>query len=135
MLQIFKSPNYNIIGRRRVAFLLSGTLILISAISIFLHHGLKYGIDFTGGTLIQIHVDKPVSISTLRTMVADAGVKGAEIQNFGTLGDFLIKYQSQIDASKVKEAIEKGTGAKVAIHRTEQVGPRIGKELQRKALL
>jgi len=134
MFQIFKSPHYDIIGKRRIAFLFSGALILIGAISIFLHGGLKYGIDFTGGTLIQIHVDKPLDIASLRGFVANAGVKDAEIQNFRTLGDFLIKYKAQVKVSKVKEEIEKATGATVEIHRTELVGPRIGKELQRKAV-
>lgn len=134
MFQIFKSPHYDIIGKRRIAFLFSGTLIIIGIISIFFHHGLKYGIDFTGGTLIQIHVEKPVDIGTLRGFVSNAGIKDAEIQNFGTLGDFLIKYKSQVKVSKVKEALEKGVGTKVEIHRTERVGPRIGKELQRKAV-
>ncbi len=134
MFQIFKSPNYDIIGKRRFAFIFSGTLILISILSIFFHHGLKYGIDFTGGTLIQLHVDKPVDVGTLRGLVSKAGVEKAEIQNFGTLGDFLIKYKSQVEVSQVKKAIEEGIGAKVDIHRTEQVGPRIGHELQKKAL-
>jgi preprotein translocase subunit SecF len=135
MLQIFKSPQYDIIGKRKFAYVFSLALILIGVISIFFHHGLKYGIDFTGGTLLQIHVDKPVDTGTLRSIVSKAGIPDAEIQEFGTLGDFLIKYKEEVEVSKVKEAIEKELKAKVEVHRTERVGPRIGHELQRKAIM
>jgi len=134
MLQIFKSPSYDILGKRRIAYLFSIALILMGVFSIFFHHGLKYGIDFTGGTLVQIHLEKPVDIGTLRSIVAKVGIPDAEIQEFGTLGDFLIKYKEEIDVSQIEEAISKEVGTKVEVHRTERVGPRIGHELQRKAM-
>lgn len=135
MFRVFKSPNYNFFGVHRIAFVFSGLLIIAGAFSIFVHGGLKYGIDFTGGTLLQIHVNKASSTGTLRSLVRDAGVNEAEIQEFGALGDFLIKYKEEVEVSKVKETIERRLETTVEIHRTEKVGPRIGHELQRKATM
>lgn len=133
MIRIFDNPNYDFIGKRRIAFLISGTLILIGIIFMIVK-GPKYGIDFTGGTLIQIHVEKKVDIAQIRQAVAKAGIASAEIQDFGSPQDFLIKYKEDIDASKVTKAIEKQLGVKVRLDRNEKVGPKVGRELKKKAI-
>ncbi len=136
-MEIFKNPNYDFIGFRRKAFIISGLLILIGIISIIAHGGLKYGIDFTGGTLVQIKVEgKTVDIGEIRKLVKEAGVPGAEIQNFGDKYTFLIKYKATIqkDPSEIVDFLSKKLGVNVILERTERVGPRVGKELQKKAL-
>ncbi len=133
MITIFNNPNYDFIGKRKYAFILSGVLILIGIVFMIVK-GPKYGIDFTGGTLIQIHVEKPVDIAKIREAVTAAGIASAEIQDFGSPQDFIIKYQEDIDASKVTKAIEKQLGLKVRLDRDEKVGPKVGKELKRKAI-
>ncbi len=136
-MEIFKNPNYDFIGFRRKAFIISGILILVGIISIIAHGGLKYGIDFTGGTLVQIKVEgKTVDISEIRKLVKEAGVPGAEIQNFGDKYTFLVKYKATIqkDPSDLVKFLSEKLGANVILERTERVGPRVGKELQRKAL-
>jgi len=135
MIQIFKSPKVNFIGRRRIAFLISGILILIGIISLIIKGGPKYGIDFTGGTLVQIHIDKNVNISEVRGALAPIGLSRTEIQNFGEAKEFLIKYQEEIDASDVANTLKENLQADVRIDRTEKVGPRIGQELRERALL
>ncbi len=132
MIRIFDNPNYDIIGKRKYAFILSGALILIGIIFMIVK-GPKYGIDFTGGTLIQIHVEQPVDIAKIRQAVADAGITSAEIQDFGSPQDFIIKYKEDIDASVVTKAIEKHLGLKVRLDRDEKVGPKVGNELRKKA--
>ncbi len=136
-MEIFRNPNYDFIGFRRKAFIISGILILLGIISIIAHGGLKYGIDFTGGTLVQIKVEgKAVDISQIRKYVKEAGIPGAEIQNFGDKSTFLVKYKTTVqkDPSDLVQFLSKKIGTKVILERTERVGPRVGKELQRKAL-
>ncbi len=136
-MEVFKNPNYDFIGFRRKAFIISGTLILLGIISIIAHGGLKYGIDFTGGTLVQIKVEgKVADISQIRKYVKEAGIPGAEIQNFGDKSTFLVKYKTTVkeDPGDLVKFLSKKLGTKVILERTERVGPRVGKELQRKAL-
>ncbi len=136
-MEIFRNPNYDFIGFRRKAFIISGILILVGIISILAHGGLKYGIDFTGGTLVQIKVEgRNVDIGEIRKLVKESGIPGAEIQNFGDRSTFLVKYKATIqkDPSELVQFLSQKIGAKVILERTERVGPRVGKELQRKAL-
>ena len=135
-MEIFKNPNYDFIGFRRKAFAISGTLILIGILSIIFHGGLRYGIDFTGGTLVQIKLEKPVEIGKIRKLVKQAGIPGAEIQNFGDKSTFLVKYKATIkkDPSELVKFLSEKLNQKVILERTERVGPRVGKELQKKAL-
>jgi preprotein translocase subunit SecF len=135
MIQIFKAPNVNFIGRRRIAFLISGILILIGAVSLAVKGGPRYGIDFTGGTLVQLHIDKRVDISDVRSALSELGLSGAEIQNFGEANEFLIKYKEEVDASDVSNTLKEKLETDVRIDRTEKVGPRIGAELRERALL
>lgn len=136
-MEIFKNPNYDFIGFRRKAFVVSGILILLGIISIIVHGGLRYGIDFTGGTLVQIKIEgKVVDISQIRKYVKKAGVPGAEIQNFGDKNTFLVKYKATVqkDPGDLVKFLSQKLGTEVILERTERVGPRVGKELQRKAL-
>ncbi len=133
-MRFFSKPNIDFIGKRRYAFLLSGLLILVSLITLIVKGGPRYGIDFTGGTLVQIHVNGDVDIGKIRQAVYDAGINSAEIQNFGSSREFLIKYKEEMDASDLVRAISEKLGMEVRLDRTEEVGPRIGNELKRKAL-
>ncbi len=133
MVSFFKNPNYNFIGNRRKAFIVSLTLILIGIISIIAHGGLRYGVDFTGGNLLQVKFEKTVDVGKIRSCIRDAGIKNAEIQSFGEPTSFLIRYQVNIDADKVVSDLSKTFNQHVKLMRNESVGPRVGKELQRKA--
>ncbi len=95
MLTIFKNTNIDFVGVRRKAYIISGTLLLIGIISIIVHHGLNYGIDFTGGSLIQVHFNKSINTDKVRTIVSDAGFGGAIIQRFGKSNDYAIKIISE----------------------------------------
>ncbi|GAI64445.1 unnamed protein product, partial [marine sediment metagenome] len=66
MLQILKGTHFNFIKARKKAFILSLILIGIGIVSLIIRGGLNYGIDFTGGTLIQLHFDKPISTEKIR---------------------------------------------------------------------
>jgi len=96
VLRIFKKPEIDFIGFRKHAFIVSGTLIVIGLISLIVRGGPNYGIDFTGGSLIQVHFDKPIKTDEIRSSLAKIGMSKAVIQRFGTASDFLITTKGEI---------------------------------------
>lgn len=142
-MQLIKSDiNIDFIGNRKIGFILSSILILVSIGSLIFHNGPNYGIDFVGGTLIQIKFSEPVPVGKIRTGLTDIGFKDASVQGFGQKGDheFLIRTSNLEMTSKglsqsVTEAIKASTGIAPEIRRVEMVGPQVGQDLRKKALL
>lgn len=129
-----KTTNINFIGNRNIALIFSGILTLISIASLAIN-GLKMGIDFTGGTLIEIGYQKPADLTVLRNTLDASGFDDATVQNFGSAKDVLIRLKpheglSSADLStKVLEAINKNTAEPASIRRVEFVGPQVGDDL------
>lgn len=123
-------------GKRRVAIILSGVLLAI-AIGSLLTKGLNFGIDFTGGTLIEVGYEGAADLENIRSSLADAGFDQARIQYFGTSRDVLIRIapqegkESAALSSKVLETLEKAD-SRVKMRRVEFVGPQVGEELTEK---
>jgi len=134
--------NINFIARRYIAFAVSAAMILMTIISLVAHHGPKYGIDFAGGTLIQIKFDTPTQIADIKTGLGNLDIGISSVQEFGDVTDheFLVRAESSASISedvsiKIEEALQSATGSKVEIRRVEMVGPQVGKDLREKALL
>ena len=135
-------PNTRIdfIGKKKYAVWISAVAILISFGSIFLHGGLRYGVDFAGGLLIQIRFSKPVSISDIRSTMEAMGSKEANVQNFGGENEFLIRVEkTSEDLEEVSKKIQASLQGRFKdnafeIRRVEAVGPKVGKDLKEKAL-
>jgi len=139
MLQIFVNANYDFVGKRRWFYLLSGGLVVLSLISILFRGGLTYGIDFTGGTLVQVRFDKPVSVETVRKGLDEISLGNAVIQQFGDAQEYLIRLHQAGDnpetlSKRVLAALGKASGGNVEIRRLEFVGPQVGRDLQLQAL-
>lgn len=139
----FIKPDINIdfIGKRVIAYGISGVLILISIITLILHGGPKYGIDFAGGTVIQVKFDAAVETDEIRKGLADVGIRQPTVQIFGEAEDneYLIRSDVSEEAGegfqeKLVEALKTATGAGAEIRRLEMVGPQVGKDLREKAL-
>jgi preprotein translocase subunit SecF len=139
----FIKPNINIdfVGKRKIAYAVSFSMILISILSLVFHGGPKYGIDFVGGTVIQIKFPAPVTISDIKTGLAEMGMETSTIQTFGNEidHDYLIRTESPLQtddsfSQKIKAAVQKTTGVEPDIRRVEMVGPQVGKDLQEKAM-
>jgi preprotein translocase subunit SecF len=133
--------NLNIIGKRYIAFAFSAILILVSIGSLIIHRGPNYGIDFAGGTIIQIKCQKPVTIENFKSGLVELGLDGSAVQRFGekTDNEFLVHTNQTLTTDKgfseqIKIEMEKTTGAGIEIRRIEMVGPQVGKDLQEKAL-
>jgi preprotein translocase subunit SecF len=139
----FIKPNINIdfVGKRKIAYAVSLSMILISIISLIFHGGPKYGIDFVGGTVIQIKFPSAIAINDIKTGLSEMGLENTTIQTFGNEADhdYLIRTESPLQtddnfSQKIKASIQKATGAEPDIRRVEMVGPQVGKDLQEKAM-
>ena len=108
-MRFFGETHIRFVGFRNKAFLISLVVIVAGLVSLVIHGGPDLGIDFEGGTLVQIMFDKAVSINKLRNVVEEAGYKNANIQEFGQANEYLIKVEeineSIIAADKLLEAL------------------------------
>jgi preprotein translocase subunit SecF len=121
-------------GQRKMALIFSGVLLLVSVIS-FGVRGLNYGIDFTGGTLIEVGYPDSADLVQVRADLTAAGFPGAIVQYFGTTHDVLVRLAPRGDLSKaelssnVLRVLKKGGGDDMELRRVEFVGPQVGEEL------
>jgi preprotein translocase SecF subunit len=139
MFQILHGVNVDWMKRRHIAFLFSGACVLISIVSLILHGGPRYGVDFTGGSLIEILVTPPVHADQVRASVDQAGYRGSEIQALTRPGQFLIRVESRPGHANPGPAIRNAVlqahpGSAVEVLRVESVGPRVGGELRGAAI-
>jgi len=142
MMQIFKNPNYKFIPNRYYGFAFSILLTIITIVSIIAHGGLKYGVDFAGGTLLEIRFEQPINTATLRSAFRNIAVGNVSIQKFGEGYDFIVRFESQMATSAESTSTQiigllnqEIPGNPAQLVRIEMVGPRIGKELQKNAIL
>jgi len=132
--------NYDFIGKKKFTIWVSTVAILLCLGSIFFHGGLRYGVDFAGGILMQIRFSKAVDISEVRSALDVIGSKEAMVQTFGGENEFLIRVEKTTeDLEAVSKTIqtslqEQFKGKALEIRRAEVVGPKIGKDLKTKAL-
>ncbi len=139
----FIKPGVNIdfVGKRFIAISCSLIMIFAAIVSLVIHKGPKYGIDFAGGTMVQIKFENPVSIDAIKSGLTDLGLKGSAVQRFGAhdANEYLVRTNKALAtgesfSDEVKSSIAKSTGADVEIRRIEMVGPQVGKDLREKAL-
>lgn len=141
-MQFFgKRPEINWLKFKKIGYAFSGTLLALTAALLLASGGLKLGIDFAGGTLIQVKFKTAPSIADVRATVETTGMAG-DIQQFGEPVDILInvhpKEEGKAEAAvkAVAAALESKFGAgSFTVERTEVVGPKVGKDLTWKAAL
>jgi len=133
--------NIDFFSKRKTAFGISVVLILISIVSLVIHKGPRYGIDFVGGTLIQVKFLSPSSLTEIKSGLSTVDLGKSSVQLFGDPKDneYLIRTDKSAMtgkgfSSQVKTALESATGSAVEIRRVEMVGPQVGKDLREKAL-
>ena len=91
MIELFKSPNYDFIGKRKWAYIVSIALTLISLSSLAVKGGLRYDIDFTGGSLIQVRFEQAPTVAKIRESLATIQLGESIIQEFGDTREFIIR--------------------------------------------
>ena len=141
MLHLIPSSlKIDFIGKRKICFAVSG-FFLLATIFLLATKGLNWGIDFSGGTLLQIKVEKSVDTADLRSALANAEEKGFSIQEFEAgSAEFLIRLPNKDDAESNATAVHvvdilTPVVGKVDVRRTEFVGPQIGDELRSKGII
>jgi len=125
------------IGKGRIALILSALAVLVSLGSI-LFKGMNFGIDFTGGTLVEVTYDRPVELGEVRESLSKAGFE-AQVQHFGTASDVMIRLPpvAGLSSAQLSENILgtlRAGGQKVTLQRVEFVGPQVGEELATQGL-
>ncbi|ABA58807.1 protein translocase subunit secF [Nitrosococcus oceani ATCC 19707] len=129
-----KNLRIDFMGKRRLAFAFSLALLLIS-ISSLIFQGLSFGIDFTGGTLLEVGYEQPVELSDVRQNLEEAGFGGAIVQHFGTTRDVLIRLAPEAERSsaevseEILATLQKSRDNPATMRRVEFVGPKVGKDL------
>ncbi|HKW91854.1 MAG TPA: protein translocase subunit SecF [Methylomirabilota bacterium] len=139
MFQIFVNANYDFVGKRRWFYIASLAAVGLALVSIALHHGLNYGIDFTGGGLIQVRYDRPVAVNEVRRGLDELKLGTGVIQQFGDPQEYLIRLppteqNAEQLGARVQKALADVAHTKVEIRRLEFVGPQVGHDLQLQAL-
>ncbi|MEM6160560.1 protein translocase subunit SecF [Erwinia sp. P6884] len=118
----------------KLAFTFSG-LLLVAALAIMGVKGFNWGLDFTGGTVIEITLEKPAELDTLRSSLEQSGIKEPQVQNFGSSRDVLVRMSpeegnaGQELGNKVVTIINQATGQNATVKRIEFVGPSVGSDL------
>ncbi|BCG62691.1 MAG: preprotein translocase subunit SecF [Methyloprofundus sp.] len=122
------------LGKRNFAAIFSGLLLIVSIVSLAAQ-GLKLGIDFTGGTLVEIGYKQAVDLTKMRSELDEAGFGDSTVQHFGTSQEILIRLKPKEGLSdaelstEVTRAADKAMSAQGDIRRVEFVGPQVGDEL------
>ncbi|OOF00722.1 protein-export membrane protein SecF [Salinivibrio sp. MA351] len=135
MFQIFKPDmSINFMRWSKVAFVFSIFMIAASVVTLSTKW-LNWGLDFTGGTLIEVGFEQPADLALIRDSLSAEGFGDAVVQNFGSATDVMVRLRPRDDmegenlGNEVLNAIKAGTGANVEMRRIEFVGPNVGDEL------
>lgn len=133
MRQLIKDTNIDFMRVGRPALMVSGGLVL-AALLIFLLRGMNWGLDFTGGTMVEVGYPQPVEIPTVREMLAEAGFDNAQTQHFGTSSEVLIRIPPRDELNSAELSTQVLTALRsvdpdVEMRRVEFVGPQVGDEL------
>lgn len=128
-----KQMNFDFMKARHVAIALSAVLLIVSILAIATR-GLSLGLDFTGGTLLEVSYEKPANIESVREQLDSSGFLGSTVQHFGSETDVLIRmseaYRDTLGL-EVLEALKAGDASnEVQLRRSEFVGSQVGEELR-----
>jgi preprotein translocase subunit SecF len=146
MIRLLYGTHYDFIKYRNIALAITGVFLLAGIVS-FLWKGMNYSIEFTGGTLVQLEFRTPPNVADIRATLANAGIGRAEIQQFGSPTEFVVRAQGRREVAAqaagaervslaINSSLKQRYGAEnVTIIRSEAIGPRVGAELRRGAII
>ena len=128
-LRSLNIPVIDFVGKRKYAMVFSAVLLILSIASISFQ-GLKFGIDFTGGTLIELGYEKTADLEDIRLKLSEGDFKGTNVQYFGSDTEVLIQLEPQeVSSAKLSSSIIRMLGDGIDVRRVEFVGPKVGEEL------
>jgi preprotein translocase subunit SecF len=147
MLRIFHDTKYDFIKWWKVAAIATIAFMAIGFASFAVTGPVNYSVEFTGGTLVQLKFKQPPDASRIRGALDAAGIKGAEVQQFGGPDEYIVRAQeaslvkqqaagAEKVADRIRAALAKALGADAfTVARTESISPKVGEELSRNAVI
>ena len=136
-----RKTHIDFMGKRKVAFVVSAVLMVLSISSLALN-GLNFGLDFTGGMLIEVNYPSAVEVSQVKASLKSADVNDAVVQQFGTATDIVVRVPPRSAEESTAElstvvlgALQQGVEGEVVMRRVEFVGPQVGEELTEQGIL
>jgi preprotein translocase subunit SecF len=139
-MQLLKGTlSIDFMGKRRFTMILSAVLLAVS-LGALLTKGLNFGIDFTGGTLIEVGYPEAVELEGIRSALADGGFGNPQVQHFGSSREVLVRIAPQADKNSVELSenamdVLRQQNAAMEMRRVEFVGPQVGEELTEQGAL
>jgi preprotein translocase subunit SecF len=134
-MQLLKERNnFNFMSKRKMAAVFS-LLLILASIGSLITKGLNFGIDFTGGTMVELSYQEQVKLEDIRTKLEQNGYGDAIVQNFGSIHDVLIRlpvHSSENMAelsNRIVAALQADHESEIDVRRVEFVGPQVGEEL------
>jgi preprotein translocase subunit SecF len=134
--------NFDFIRFSKIAIIFSWSLIALGVLSFVYHGGPNYGVDFIGGTVVHVKFTQPTAIADIRQALSTTDIGSLTVQDFGQGGgEFLIRMPvaeagtEDISAKVQKGLVDKFGAQAFEVRRVETVGPKVGKDLRRKAIL
>jgi preprotein translocase subunit SecF len=134
--QILKELDIDFMGKRRIALIGSAVVLLLFLVAMFVR-GFNFGLDFTGGTLIEVGYENPTEVAAVNAALIENGFSGATVQYFGSRRDILIRLAPQEGeeasaqlSDSVFRALSDAADGQVELRRVEFVGPQVGEELR-----
>ena len=131
--------NINFVSKFKIANIVS-TIIFIISVFFISFKGLNYGIDFKGGTLIELRSDKSINASSIRDVLKLMNLGDINVKKFGKKGDYLIKveqknYDNQNLITDIKNRLSNNLNAEIDFRRVEKVGPKVSEELLKSSVI
>lgn len=137
-MRFFKETNIQFVKFSKTAITFSSVFLLISIVSIILIRGFNLGIDFTGGTLVQVQFDQETTTGEIRDALAFVNLQNSVIQKSAGINEFMIRVAQENENEDIPTLVNQGLESVddngFEIRRTEKVGPKIGQELRRNTI-
>ena len=141
-MDLFVNADYDFLKIRRTAYIVSAALILVGIISLIMHGGPNYSIDFEGGLMMRISFEEPVDIGELRQVIAEATQRIPEVtRDIDEVGNYIIRIEEleaevgMESAGQIQTFLAQAfQNNQLTIRSVEEVGPKVGAELRTKAI-
>lgn len=136
-----RQTNIDFVGFRRIAYSISGFFIIIGLIAIIMNGGLRYGVDFAGGVMVQIEFAQPLPDEQVKTALQDVDLPGLTVQQVDTEDrDYLLRFSMPAGENQdLREQVSSALKSSIpdnpsSIQRLESVGPKVGNDLRNMAI-
>src|SRR5437588_1138961 len=141
MIEIFRDVKVDWLGKRKLYLAISGSVMLLGLISMVAKHGFRYGVDFKGGTIVQVRFHQKPDIEKIRQLLRENGAPDSQPQERVGTNEIIIEFQGakEEDASAgrsvIINALNKGFQGQFDVLSATSIGPKVGDDLKRQAVL